>query len=130
MKEGRASWRRTGFACAIGGFLSLSPSAARVGAEEARKDGSRGAMLDRPPAELHGQLLAQQAGERSRVEPGLHPSEDGTTFLYGGPAFRWREPAKGKEADQPPPAPYTTSSSPRWFSMGTAPGRLAGRAIR
>ncbi len=36
------------------------------------------------PADLRSQLLAEQAAEPARIEPGLRTSEDGLTFTYGG----------------------------------------------
>jgi N-acetylneuraminic acid mutarotase len=60
--------------------------------------------LDSLPADLRAQLLTQQAAEPARVEPGLHASEDGSAFLYGGPV----PDAPDADPEQPQrPAPYT-----------------------
>src|SRR5512139_2413071 len=71
---------------------------------EAGQDGMKTVRLDSLPAELRAELLARQAAEQRQVEPGLHASDDGTTFVYGGAV----PPAVTQTAR---PAAYTASLS-------------------
>ena len=87
--------RNVSFFAVILGILLLCPPAfgqritsgpaPDAAATQADPGGIQTVKLDSLPADLRGQLLAKQAEERGRVEPGLHATEDGSTFLYGGP---------------------------------------------
>jgi N-acetylneuraminic acid mutarotase len=78
-----------------------------AGAETTAGNGPSTVKLDQLPVELRGQLLARQAAEPGRVPPGLHPSEDGATFLYGGPASCEGSPSEARTPEAP--APYTAA---------------------